>query len=141
VCVSMYVNVSVCVCLCGGGGYILKSPLHSEFDKVSKYTRALTFENLCKGKTQHAEAALILFFARAKRNMEKLAFIKKVEQTKAEADKLAAAAGHYFHYSHCVPLFLYHYFSCFFFYSIIIYLFAGHYFPLFIPTVFLCFPL
>jgi hypothetical protein len=71
---------------------------------------------VCKGQTQHAEAALIFFFARAKRNMEKLACIKKVEQAKAEADRLAAAAGHYFHFSHCVPLFLYHYFFCFLFY-------------------------
>jgi hypothetical protein len=61
--------------------------------------------------------------------MEKLACIKKVEQAKAEADRLAAAAGHYFHFSHCVPLFLYQYFFCFLFYFIIIYLFAGHYFP------------
>ena len=72
--------------------------------------------------------------------MEKLACIKKVEQAKAEADRLAAAAGHYFHFSHCVPLFLYH---CFFlnpFFILLLFTYLrvtiSH-----IPTVFLYSPL
>ena len=63
--------------------------------------------------------------------MEKLACIKKVEQAKAEADRLAAAAGHYFHFSHCVPLFLYH---CFFLNPFLFYyylLICGSLFPTF----------
>lgn len=92
-CENVYVSECVPVCEPVWGGRHNSQKVVYIVSLHSTYTRAQTFENLCKEKTQHTEAALIFFFARAKRNTEKLAFIKKAEQAKAEADKLAAAAG------------------------------------------------